>query len=157
MDLRTYKYDPKRYFVAVIIPDILILCIFLWSFISLIKGDGSLFNSFLLFLTLFSLIKNYVSLSQPNKIIKDGNKLYFLAYGRQHVYDIGELDFIRIKEIQPKKNIFLRIGSSGLFKGKYWIKIKSFDNGEEIYRQLKELELKIHPGLLQHRSLNKKN
>jgi len=110
--------------------------------------------SMIIIVTIYGLINTMVSLSQPNIVIDDGEKIEFHAFGRSHSYFWEELKFFRIKELN-NNNIYVRVGNYNLLTGRYWIKIERFSDGDEMYKKFRDMENKLHPGLLKFRKDNK--
>ncbi len=149
-ELKIYEYDSKRYFFAVKAPTIFMIIILVYSLIINIKNPGINIYSLCMIICIYGIFNNLVSLSNPKRIIDEEKEIKFFAFGKFHSYKWEEIKYIRIKEFYNKR-IYLRIDNPKLTSGRYWIKTKMYNKGEELYIKLKELEKQIHPELLQFR------
>ena len=54
-----------------------------------------------------------------------------------------------IKELSNKK-LYLRIDNYNFLKGRYWLDTKSYENNQELYVNLLELERSVNPNQLKY-------
>ncbi len=146
-----YKYDEKRYLFAVTIPTIFMFIILVYSLMLNIKDPQINIYTLYIIVCIYGISNNLISVSNPKMIIDDGKQIKFYSFGRTHEYEWEQIKRIRIKEFYNKK-IYLRIDNPGLLKGRYWIKSAMYNNGEELYIKLKNLEEKLHQDTMEFRN-----
>lgn len=149
--MKIYRYNSHRYFFAVIVPTFFMIGILVYAVINNLKELQFNIYSLMIVVTVYGIFNNVISLSNPSKIIDNEEYIEFYSFGRKHRFYWNNIKYIRIKEFNNKK-IYLRIGNPGLLKGRYWIKTSMYDDGNEIYEKLTELEKKLHPNLIKFRN-----
>lgn len=152
MELKIYKYDSQRYFVAVTLTTVFMFLILIFAVVNNIKDSSFNIYSLCIIVTVYGLYNNLISLSNPNKIFDDDKKVSFYAFGRTHSYLWDDIKYARVKEFYGRK-IYLRLDSHNSVKGRYWIKTAMYNDGDELYQKFTELERKLHPNLLKFNNI----
>lgn len=149
--MKIYKFDPQRYFFAVILPTIFMFVILIYAVINNLKTLDVNIYSLCIVITVYGLFNNIAALSNPSIITDDGKEIRFYSFGRYHTYSLDKIQYIRIKEFYGRK-MYLRIDNHSLFKGRYWIKTIMYNDRDELYEKFTSLERKLHPNLLKFRT-----
>lgn len=148
--MKEYNYNPKRYFLSVTAPGFFMIGILIFSLSKNIKSTNFNIYTLAIIVSIYGIINTFVSISHPEKIVDDGEKLEFHSFGRVHSYYLNKVKYFRIKEYYNGK-IYLRIGNPTPLKGRYWINAPMYTDGEELYLSFREREKKIHPDSLKYR------
>ncbi|MBU5439104.1 hypothetical protein KQI42_13860 [Tissierella sp. MSJ-40] len=145
--MKTYSYNPSRYFWAVTAPGILMIVALVYGIVISFQNPGFNIYGLIAFIAVYGINNTFISISYPKKIIDDGEKIEFYAFGRSHSYYWKEIKSLRIKEFYGGK-LYLRVGNSNAFKGRYWVKTSMFNDGIDLYNKFKDAEKRLHPDLL---------
>jgi hypothetical protein len=74
--------------------------------------------------------------------------------GRQTKYLFSEITVFLAKDFRGSGKIFLRINKSALFKGRYWIHTREFNDSYELYLFMMKLEHQTHPNSIKSKAWN---
>ena len=91
----------------------------------------------------------YIAGVKPLEIELDSQKLVMKGYHKEDVYEIQDLKYMMTKELANKR-LYLRINKYSLLKGRYWLDTKSYENSENLYLNIMELERLICPNQLKY-------
>lgn len=145
MKLKQYQYKPSCFFVQVTLPGIFTALIGLFSIYQMIVSDYGPAYGFVLLVAIYHVWNTFVSVSNPEKISVNANKILFHAYGKEHSYDLDEIEHFYMRMIGGRKRIYLTINHGGIFRGRYWIRLEEFSENTEVEEKLSQMEAQIHP------------
>ena len=147
--IKEYVFDKKMFIIRVIYAGILAAIVFTFGIYSIIGGSTMKYLwMFICFICIYTLITNFIAISYPEKIVIDNNAISFSAFNQSHVYSRKELIGFKIKEQQLAKKMYIRVNKPSLFKGRYWIDLKAYNNYKDLEKCLLEIEEIIHPDSL---------
>lgn len=63
-----------------------------------------------------------------------------------------DIDSFLVREFPSSGKIYLRVNDASLVSGRFWIPTKMFNDSEELFSLLRDLEYKIHPDSLKARA-----
>lgn len=146
---KEYLFNKKMFLVRVIYAGILAALVFLFGIYSISRGSSLKYLwMFTCFLCVYTLITNFIAISYPEKIVIDNNEISFSAFNKTHVYSRKELIGFRIKEQQLAQKMYLRVNKPSLFKGRYWIDLRAYNDYKDLGKNLLEIEEIVHPNSL---------
>ncbi|QAT40721.1 hypothetical protein [Clostridium sp. JN-9] len=147
--IKEYVFDKKMFIIRVIYAGILAAIVFTFGIYSIIGGSTMKYLwMFICFICIYTLITNFIAISYPEKIVIGNNAISFSAFNQSHVYSRKELIGFKIKEQQLAKKMYIRVNKPSLFKGRYWIDLKAYNNNKDLEKCLLEIEEIIHPDSL---------
>ena len=151
----TYKYDKKKYFITVTLTSIFILLLLVYAVIKNILNFNINIYTFIILASCYELFNIYIAGVKPLEIELDSHKLVLRGYRKEDIYEIQDLKYMMTKELANRK-LYLRINKYSLFKGRYWIDTKSYENSDNLYLNIMELERLICPNQLKYNLRNRK-
>ena len=151
----TYKYDKKKYFITITLTSIFIVFLLIYAVIKNIFSFGVNIYTFIILASCYELFNIYIAGVKPSEIELNNNSFILRGFRKEDVYEIQDLKYMMTKELANKK-IYLRLNNYSLFKGRYWIDTKSYENSENLYLNIMELERLICPNQLKYNHRNKK-
>ena len=151
----TYKYNKKKYFITVTLTSIFIIFLLIYAVIKNIFDFNINIYTFIILASCYELFNIYIAGVRPLEIELDSQKLVMKGYHKEDVYEIQDLKYMMTKELANKR-LYLRINKYSLFKGRYWIDTKSYENSENLYLNIMELERLICPNQLKYNYRNRK-
>ncbi|MDF2880694.1 MAG: hypothetical protein K0R54_1251 [Clostridiaceae bacterium] len=146
---KEYLFDKKTFLIRVIYAGILAAIVFVFGIYSISTGSSMKYLwMFICFLCVYTIITNFLTISYPEKIVIDNNTISFSAFNQSHVYSKKELIGFKIREQQLAKKMYIRVNKPSLFKGRYWIDLKAYNDYKDLEKCLLEMEEIIHPDSL---------
>lgn len=146
---KEYIFDRKMFLIRVIYAGILAAIVFAFGIYSISRGSTMTYLwMFICFICVYTVITNFIAISYPEKIVIDNNAISFSAFNQSHVYSRKELMGFKIKEQQLAKKMYIRVNKPSLFKGRYWIDLKAYNDYKDLGKCLLEIEEIIHPNSL---------
>jgi hypothetical protein len=122
-DARTYRYAPLRYFVSVVISNLLLLLLLGWAIYGYVDGAADWRHQMLLIAVPIALGSAFLGIHLPTRIDLDADGITFSAYGRSHRYRWAETSDMQVRPFPFVNDRFLiRFRERpGFFGGRYWI------------------------------------
>jgi hypothetical protein len=151
----TYKYNKKKYFITVTITSVFIIFLLIYAVIKNLYSFGVNIYTFIILASCYELFNIYIAGVKPLEIVLDSNSLILRGFHKEDIYEIQDLKYMMTKELANKK-FYLRINNYSLFKGRYWIDTKSYENNEDMYMKIMELERFVCPNQLKYNHRNRK-
>lgn len=143
---KVYKYDPLRYIFGVTIPALLAAGLAIYSAFRLSMG-GSQFNAFVLITCALIATDHLCALTRPKEIRCTEKGLELSSFGRKHAYVWNKIECINLRKGAFSNKIYLRLGDTSFFRGRYWINVDMYNEGDMLIEFLKKKEAKLHPML----------
>lgn len=94
---------------------------------------------------LYTIYNTFLTGSYPDKIIIADDHISFYSMGKMQQYKYCDIRYFKVRESRYSLAMFVRINKPLLNKGRFWIHANSFQDGDELYKRIVELEFKIHP------------
>lgn len=146
---KEYLFDKKTFLIRVIYAGILAAIVFVFGIYSISIGSTMKYLwIFICFLCIYTIISNFISISYPEKVVIDSNEISFSAFNKSHVYSRKELECFKIKEQQLAQKMYIRVNKPSLFKGRYWIDLRAYNDCKDFEKNLLEIEEIVHPNSL---------
>lgn len=142
---KEYGYQSIRYMLGVTLPAFSAGILSLHSTIRYLTMENSKFYLFVFIVSTIIAIDHFVGLTHPKRIIDSDKQIELHSFGRKHIYVWDEIERISIREVAFTNKIYLRLGNTSFLKGRYWLNLDLFNNGDELLQVLKEREAKLHP------------
>ena len=150
-----YKYDKKKYFITVTLTSIFIVLLLIYAVIKNILDFNINIYTFIILASCYELFNIYIAGVKPLEIDLDSHRFILRGYRKEDIYEIQDLKYMMTQELANKK-LYLRINQYSLFRGRYWIDTKSYENSENLYLNIMELERLICPNQLKYNHRNRK-
>lgn len=96
----------------------------------------------------YTIWNSFISISNPGKVILSDEEIVFCAYGREDHFPMSEIKSFRVKDFANVRKMFIRVNQAGLLKGRYWVPAAFFNDTDELYKRILDIEEQIHPGTL---------
>lgn len=88
--------------------------------------------------------------THPEKIEIDEEEIRFTAFGRTKRFRLAHLSVFKIKDLDPKRKVFLRIEDENGTRGRVWLSFDKYKDAEDLTYWLHELEYKLNPDDLKY-------
>lgn len=146
---KEYLYDKKTYSIRVIYAGILAAIVLMFGVYSVSRGSSLKYLwIFTCFLCVYTIITNFIAISYPEEIKISSSEISFSAFNKAHVYSRKDLTGFKIKEQHLAAKMYIRINKPSLFKGRYWIDLKAYNDYKDLGKSLLEIEEIVHPNSL---------
>jgi hypothetical protein len=99
---------------------------------------------------LISAFRMVVQGTHPERIEIDDEEIRFIAFGRTKRFRLDHLAQFKIKDIDPKRKIFIRIADENGTKGRIWLSFDKYKDAEDLTYWLHDLEYKLNPDDLKY-------
>lgn len=100
------------------------------------------------FVMFYQVLNAFVAVANPETITLSDDAISFSAYGKTHEYKLDDIKEFRVKEFPGSGKMYIRINGGNLFKGRYWLDTFYTHEGDELFKEILELEDKLHPDSL---------
>ncbi|MCI1934025.1 hypothetical protein [Alkalibaculum bacchi] len=151
---KTYVYEPPFFsfevtFIGFFCAVICILSL-IFSLIGLYLSKGIWIMASIV--SFYQVWNTFISHSNPEKITIDENEISFYCYRKTTKYKFININSFKLREFPSSGKIYLRINNATIFHGRYWVPTKMFNDSEELFRTLQNIEYQIHPDTLKARA-----
>lgn len=146
--MKEYNFDKKVYSVQITLTGVFCIAIALFCAYSMITTGTIGIYAIGALVAIYTAWNDFVSISNPEKVTLADDYIAFTAYGREHKYMREDIEEFRLREFPSAGKIYIRLNKSNIFKGRYWVHCKLFDDGEELFTRLRDMEYEIHPDSL---------
>jgi hypothetical protein len=122
-DTREYRYTPLRYFVSVVISNLMLLLLLGYAINGYVTGVADWKHQLLLLAVPVALASAFLGLHLPTRITVDADGVTFAAYGRAHRYRWAEAGDLQVRPFPFVNDRFLVRFTErrSVFGGRYWI------------------------------------
>ena len=86
------------------------------------------------------------------KVVIDNKKVIFYSFGKTDEYDLENISKFQIREFPSAGKMYIRFNGGKLKKDRYWLNTKMYENGNELFKNLLDLEYEKHPDTLKSRA-----
>lgn len=146
---KEYVFNKKMFLIRVVYAGILAAMVFVFGIYSISRGSSMKYLWMLIcFICVYTVITNFIAISYPEKIIIDNDEITFSAFNKTHVYSRNDLQGFKIKEQHLAAKMYIRVNKPSLFKGRYWIDLKAYNDFKDLEKSLLEIEEIVHPNSL---------
>lgn len=150
MDSKTYSYREPYYSIEVkgegaFCLLILMACIWLaYTNMFNMRGLYIVFG----FVALYQVWNTFVARCYVHSVTLNDKEIIFESFGSVQSYALSELTEFRVREYPSSGKMYLRVGDHNILKGRFWLSTKVFEDGQELFSRLRDLEYSIHPDTL---------
>lgn len=146
---KIYYFDRTLFLIRVVYGGCLAAIFCLYGIYNIVLNSPLKYLwTFAIFLCLYTIISNFISLSSPEKIEIDDDRIVFSAFNKSHIFFLKDLKQFNIKELHLAKKMYIRVNKASLFKGRYWIDLSAYSEHEKLEKSLLQIEETIHPNSL---------
>ncbi len=142
---KCYQLKKSNYYLSIVVPTGLALLAAGYMVFQFINNAGSALAASVIIITLLLFTDHFVALTHPECITVTEDSIAFASFRRQHVYPFHGIERLNMRQMGLSKDIYLRINDAGFFKGRYWIRIQDFSDGEELKSLLEQKMMERHP------------
>lgn len=150
--MKEYKFDRKIFNVEITLTGVFCIVIILACIAGAIMNKLPGLLIFAAVIAAYTAWNDFVSISNPEKVVISDDFISFYAFGREHKYPLSDISQFRVREFPTSGKIFLRVNNANIFKGRYWLHTKMFSDGKELFTIIRDMEFKIHPDSLKARA-----
>lgn len=147
-----YNYRKSQYFLGVTLTGFFCLGIFFVSLYKIYQGFLVPLMIVVAVLSLYTVWNTFVVKTNPSEIEITDDTIVFSSYKQNRTYPIDELYSFKVREYPSSGKMYIRVNKSSLLKGRYWIESKSFNEGNELFQRILEIEREIHPASIKTRA-----
>lgn len=145
--MKEYNYDAKLFSRKVTMVGVFCILIIVYSVWQLM-ATKSLVWGFVLLVAGYTVWNSFVSISNPSKVILSDEEIVFSAYGREDRFLMTEIKSFRVKDFPDVRKLFIRVNNANLLKGRYWVPAMFFNDTDELFRAILDIEERVHPNTL---------
>lgn len=145
-----YLYDKKAFDKTITGTGVFCLLVGLYSVWMMLSGNMLFW--IVLLVCVYQVYNTFFSLSNPSEVDITESSISFSAYGKTNTYPLDEITTFRVKEINPPKKLYLRIGTPSSREGRYWINCGNMNDSKELWERLAYLEYCKEPGQIKFRA-----
>ena len=99
---------------------------------------------------LVSAFRMVVQGTHPERIEIDDREIRMTSFGRTKRFHLDQLAQFRIKDLDPRRKVFIRIADEDGTKGRYWLSFDKYKDAEDLTFWLHDLEYKLNPDDLKY-------
>lgn len=145
--MKEYNYDAKKFMMKVTVTGVFCVLIALYSIWQWFLTRETLW-AIILLIAVYTVWNSFVTISNPSKVILSDEEIVFSAYGREDRFPMTEITSFRVKDFPNVRKLFIRINNASWLHGRYWIPAAFFNDTDELYRAILDIEERIHPNTL---------
>ena len=145
--MKEYKYDAKKFGMKVTVTGVFCALIVLYCVWQCIVTQEAIW-AIVAFVAFYTVWNSFVTISNPSKVTLSDEEIVFSAYGREDHFPMTEITSFRVKDFPNVRKLFIRINNASWFKGRYWIPAAFFNDTDELYKAILDIEERIHPNTL---------
>ena len=132
---RRFSYAPSRYYVSLVGQDALLAAVFFVLLGWTPEGHLAAVAVTLRVAIPLVLLWGVLTLHFPAHIEMDDRTLTFRRYGRQHAFDLHQVEFIRVRRFLVNDRVLIRIHPAPSWQGRYWL-LRDLEGFDDLVRQL---------------------
>lgn len=146
--MKKFSYDKLMYFFDVIVTGLFLCFLFITALIFIVIKSHIALMSGVALISFYAIWNFFVAKSTPSSVVLDKEKIIFKSLNKKFVYKIDQIKSFKIREFPSAGMIYLRINGGKLYKDRFWVQTRNFENGEELFTLLLEIEYQKHPDTL---------
>lgn len=119
---RTHEYERRRYVLAVVGQDVLLIAIVAAALVGRLTPGGA--SPFLLALAggaFVVLAWGFGTLNFPSRVTVTGDGVTFARYGRAHAYAWRDVQAVRVRRFLVRDRVLVRLSPAPPLRGRYWL------------------------------------
>lgn len=143
--MKKYVYDSMRFKWKVTLTGIIAGVVLVISVYNLLINPNNYVWLAGFAVGFYSFWESFISIANPETVEISPNYIEFSAYGRTHKFNMSDIKTFKVKEFTAAKKMFIRINDPGFLKGRYWVNCRFFDEPDELFNKIRNLEYAIEP------------
>ena len=151
--MKEYIFDPKKFRMKVTVTGVFCVLIALYSIWQVITGGEAIW-AIVLIIAGYTVWNSFVTISNPSKVTLSDEEIVFSAYGREDHFPMTEITSFRVKDFPNVRKLFIRINNASWLHGRYWVPAAFFNDTDELYKAILDIEERIHPNTLKAMARN---
>lgn len=146
---KTYLYDPGHFTWEVTVQGIICIVLAVMSIVLMVTQNWPAgLMVVVCVVSFYGAIKTFVSKSYPSGVTLTNESISFSCYGATTTYQLADVHAMRVREYPADLRMYVRMDNDTFLRGRYWIRGRWFSDGEELFKRICELELKVNPDSL---------
>ena len=150
--MKRFEYDKTLYFLDVPVTGVVSLIVFLMAIGAMITNRVPALMGMVGIVAFYSFWNALVARVTPKEVAIAGDTLTLRSFKRVDDYNLPQLDSFKIREFPTAGKMYLRMNGGGLLKGRYWLNTRNYNDGQELFRLLLDMEYEKHPESLKARA-----
>lgn len=150
--MKRFEYDKTLYFMDVLVTGVVSLIVFLIAVSSIIINWMPALMGVVGIVAFYSFWNALVAKVTPKEVDVAGDTLILRSFKRIDDYSLTQLKSFKIREFPSAGKMYLRMDGGGILRGRYWLNTKNYNDGQELFRLLLDLEYEKHPESLKARA-----
>lgn len=150
--MKRFEYDKTLYFVDVLVTGVVSLGVFLIAISSIIVNWMPALMGLVGIIAFYSFWNALVARVTPKEVAVEGDTLSLRSFKRIDDYSLQQLNSFKIREFPTAGKMYLRMNGGGFLKGRYWLNTRNYNDGQELFRLLLDMEYEKHPESLKARA-----
>lgn len=151
--MKEYIFAPKKFRIKVTVTGVfsaMITAYAVWRMIA----DREPAWAFVILIAGYTVWNTFVTISNPSKVTLSKNEIVFSAYGREDHYLMKDIHSFRVKDFPNVRKLFIRVNNASWLHGRYWVPAAFFNDTDELYKAILDIEERIHPNTLKSMARN---
>ena len=145
--MKEYNYNAKKFNMKVTVTGVFCVLIALYSVWQLFATGESIWGIAFI-IAGYTVWNSFVTISNPSKVVLSDEEIVFSAYGREDHFLMTEIHSFRVKDFPNVRKLFIRVNNASWLKGRYWIPAAFFNDTDELYKAILDIEERVHPNSL---------
>lgn len=150
--MKRFEYDKTLYFIDVLLTGVVSLIAFLIAIALVVTNRMPALMFLVGIVAFYSFWNALVARVTPKEVDVTGDTLMLRSFNRTDDYHLSQLKSFKIREFPTAGKMYLRMDGGGLLKGRYWLNTKNYNDGQELFRLLLDMEYEKHPESLKARA-----
>ena len=151
--MKEYNYDAKKFMMKVTVTGIFCVLITLYAVWKLIQTQETLW-AIVMLIAGYTVWNSFVTISNPSKVTLSDEEIVFSAYGREDHFPMTEITNFQVKDFPNVRKLFIRINNASWLHGRYWVPAAFFNDTDELYNAILDIEERFHPNSLKAMARN---
>ena len=150
--MKRFEYDKTLYFIDVLLTGVVSLIVFLIAIALIVTNRMPALMFLVGIVAFYSFWNALVARVTPKEVDVTGDTLMLRSLNRTDDYHLSQIKSFKIREFPTAGKMYLRMDGGGLLKGRYWLNTKNYNDGQELFRLLLDMEYEKHPESLKARA-----
>ena len=151
--MKEYIFDPKKFMIKVTVTSGFCALIALYAIWQVISGGEAIW-AIVLIISGYTVWNSFVTISNPSKVTLSDEEIVFSAYGREDRFPMTEITSFRVKDFPNVRKLFIRVNNASWLHGRYWVPAAFFNDTDELYNAILDIEERFHPNSLKAMARN---
>lgn len=150
--MKRFEYDKTLYFIDVLVTGVVSLTVFLIAISAIIANWMPALMGLVGIVAFYSFWNALVARVTPKEVSVEGDTLILRSFNRVDDFSLPQLKSFKIREFPTAGKMYVRMDGGGMLKGRYWLNTRNYNDGQELFRILLDMEYEKHPESLKARA-----